>query len=459
MLNINFVFFKYSNLLFIEQHERVVEMSKRRKKTKKVILIIILLILGIFIGFISYLAIDFFSRGNATLITHKDTTITIESGDSSIEVSKDFMDAAVSDKDTNIKTVKVSTPLDGNAPYIIDESAGKPVKRVYSGRRINIACTGLDSRLGTIGNHADANHVISILLDSGVIEITSVPRDTYVNIEMRDTIQNKLTIVRAVKGRERYLKELAAIAGYDKIHYYCEVGFSQVMGILRLLGYRDPASTLQVLRSRTGLGGDDYQRCYNQGQFIRQMILKHFNKTSGALGEVILRGALAFMETNLNFDILKNIVDKLNQKSFPKSENDVTLKVRPPIKIKYKVYDFSDQKVINGLVKKIENFNLKRGDTSNHKAPNVSYRLWSAIRSAIKDSARNPQRVISTLDKYYVQRAWQQVNDDSDRNAIRDQFLILLYNAYNKRKQPEKANRVKENLEKEKQLFELKILK
>ncbi len=42
--------------------------------------------------------------------------------------------------------------------------------------RINI--TGLDSRMGTIGNHADANHILSVLLDSGAVEIISIPRDT-----------------------------------------------------------------------------------------------------------------------------------------------------------------------------------------------------------------------------------------------------------------------------------------
>lgn len=433
-------------------------MAKRKKSKKKGVLIAIFLLLFIIIAVVAFLAIDFYSRGNATIITHKDTTITIETSDSSIEVSKDYLEAVVSQDDSSMKVVQVSTPLEGNVPYLIDASAGKSIKKVFSGRRINIACTGLDSRLGTIGNHADANHVISILLDSGIIEITSVPRDTYVNIEMADSIQNKLTIVRAVKGRERYLKELAAIAGYDQIHYYCEVGFSQVMGILRLLGYRDPASTLQVLRSRTGLGGDDYQRCYNQGQFIRQMILKHFNKTSGTLGEVIIRGALAFMETNLNYDILKGIIDKLAQKGFPRSEYDITMRVRPPIMIKYKIYDFTDQKVINGLVKKIENFNQHRGDTIK-STTNVSARLWNAIHSAIRDSARNPQRVITTLSKYYEQRAWQQVNNDSDRNTIREQFLILLFDAYNKKKQPDKAMRVKTNLENEKQLFELDIFR
>ncbi|MEM4261070.1 MAG: hypothetical protein QXG00_07550 [Candidatus Woesearchaeota archaeon] len=434
-------------------------MAKRKKGKKKGLFIAILIILLFILGAFAFLAIDFFSRGNATVITHKDSTIIIETGDSSIEVSKDFMNSAVEQDDSTMDVVQVSTPLEGNVPYVIDESAVKPLKRVFSGRRINIACTGLDSRLGTVGNHADANHVISILLDSGIIEITSVPRDTYVDIQMTDTIQNKLTIVRAVKGRERYLKELATIAGYDKIHYYCEVGFSQVMGILRLLGYRDPASTLQVLRSRTGLGGDDYQRCYNQGQFIRQMILKHFNKTSGALGEVIIRGALAFVETNLSYDVLKSIVNSLAQKGFPRNEYDITLKVRPPIRIKYKIYDLSDQKVINGLVKKIENFNQHRGDTAKSPNINVSARLWNAIHSAIRDSAKNPQKVITSLSKYYEQRAWQQVNNDSDRNTIREQFLILLYNAYNKKKLPDKAMRVKENLEKEKELFELNIFK
>jgi hypothetical protein len=117
--------------------------------------------------------------------------------------------------------ILVSNPNDtGIIKYGIDDNAGKNIRRIYKGRRINIALTGLDSRMGRRDNHADANHILSVLLDSGLVEIISIPRDTYADAGYDDTTgQNKLTVVRAAKGRKTYLKELARIAGLDRIHF------------------------------------------------------------------------------------------------------------------------------------------------------------------------------------------------------------------------------------------------
>ena len=118
-------------------------------------------------------------------------------------------------------------------PSGFDPNAGKNIRRIFNGRRINIAVIGVDSRLGDHYKHADANHVLSIIIDSSAIEITSIPRDTYADCGYHDsTNQNKITVMYAAKGRDEYLKEIASIADLDKIHYYIEVGFSQSNEIL-----------------------------------------------------------------------------------------------------------------------------------------------------------------------------------------------------------------------------------
>jgi hypothetical protein len=100
---------------------------------------------------------------------------------------------------------------------------------------------------------------------------------------------------------------------------------------------------LQLLRSRKGLGGDDYQRVYSQGQFMRQMMLNHFNKFTGILGNLFIRAGLLFVETNMNADDAIGIVGQLEKNNFPKSPDDIIVRVRPAHKIKYKVFDFSDE--------------------------------------------------------------------------------------------------------------------
>jgi len=380
-------------------------------------------------------------------------TIEIDTGKTKNEA---FMKAVAADTgDTSVYVVKMSMPFNENVPCGYDEIAGKSIRRVYDGRRINIAIIGLDARVGTISNHADANHILSIMPDSGIVEIISIPRDTPADAGMPDTSgQNKLTIVRAMKGREAYLREAARIAGLDKIPYYVEVGFSQVMGILELFGYSDAKSTLQVLRSRKGLGGDDYQRSYNQGQFIRQMMLRHFNRVNSTLGDLIIRGGLALVESNLTASAINNIISQLAAKNFSSSPEDVTIKVRPPMGMKFRVYDFTNQEVVSNLKSKIEHFNTNEEKLDTVKiVVNVATRLRKAINKASADSAKNPRAVISKLDVYYNQRAWLQVENKEERNQLRDQIEILLYNAYIKRKQPDKANKVRETITNERNIF------
>jgi hypothetical protein len=165
---------------------------------------------------------------------------------------------------------------------------------------------------------------------------------------------------------------------------------------------------LQVLRSRKGLGGDDYQRCYTQGQFIRQAILNNFSKFTGFLGGILTRAGLLFVETNLTGDDAIDIIEKLDSIGFPKSPSVISVKVRPPAKIDYKVYDFSNDETIEQLTKKIEDFNKPRFEKEIEKPQtkvDVYKKLSEVVNSAIADTAKYPARVISKLNPYFEQRA------------------------------------------------------
>lgn len=439
--------------------------SKSKKRTKKndrakFWSLIAVLLLSFFV-IVWFLFSTFFGRSTEISLDRSILIDTVKQMEQIEKYNTEFLKAATSNEDTSYTTIKVSSPE--NLEFEYDKNAGMAIRRVYTGRRINIAITGLDSRLGTRSNHADANHVLSILLDSGKIEITSIPRDTYADAGMDDsTGLNKLTIVRANRGRNLYHQELARIAGLDRIHYYVEAGFSQAMGMINFLGFKDSKSTLQVLRSRTGLGGDDYQRCYNQGQFIRQMILRHYDILNGPFSQIVIRGGIALMETNLTANVINNIVTSLSSKGFPRSDSDVEIRVRPPVPLNYKIYNFNDETTIASLTKKIENFNRKRSDDtsfSDNKLTNVERKLKKLIDEAAQDSLKRPKQVINKLEVYFEQKAWHQIDDWEARNKIRDDISMLLENAYLKIKNPLKANRIREAIEAEKLLFENSLKK
>lgn len=421
-------------------------MKYKNNKNIAIIITAILILFGIYYLFIDKEtpAISKQSQEVAEEVSFKRDSIR----DSSNNFTKEFIESALETDDSTNQLITVSNYEDYTKQIVEDENAGKPTRIKYIGKRINIAVTGVDSRLGTSSKHADANHIISILVDSGKIEIISIPRDTYTDCGYDDTTGfNKLTVLRALKGRSQYLKEIATIARLDKIHYYVEFGFSQAIGLIELMGNKNAVSTLRVLRSRTGLGGDDYQRVYNQAQFIRQNILKNWSLANSFSGDLIIRAGLMLVETNLTYDVVAEIKRSLKAKEFGEN-NDISIKVRPPIPIKYKIYELTDPNVIASLSRKIDSFNkdhhkdtLKSLNLNNY----VSKKLLSDIENAKKSNFKGNS--ISRLNIYFDQKAWMQIEDKYKRDSVRDLLCNTLIEYHSKKKNTSKINSINQYLE------------
>lgn len=317
------------------------------------------------------------------------------------------------------------------------------------GRVVNVMVTGVDSRLGDPMGHADANHLLRFFLDSGFIEIISIPRDTYYDAGFDDsTGLNKLTNVRANRGRNTYLKAVAEIAGVPKIDHWVEFGFSQAIGLLELLGYKDNASsTLRVLRSRQAYASGDFQRSYNQGQFIRQIMLRNFEDTDGIIGDIALRAALALVETDLTYDRCTSIIDEMRSHGFGNEARRAWVRLKPSVIAKFTVYDFNHDNVnqINAMIThKIKRLGL---DSVPINEETYERRLSRLLDKAAADSARSPGSVIRLLRRPYDQRAWLQVPDRDRRKAHRDRMCGLLISAYQRTKNQAGADRVRQYLE------------
>ncbi|HYF02098.1 MAG TPA: hypothetical protein VEC36_01885 [Patescibacteria group bacterium] len=329
----------------------------------------------------------------------------------------------------------------------------------HTGRRINIALIGVDSRLNDRTKHADANHIISIFPESGNVDITSIPRDTKADAGYpADSKLNILTIVRSKRGINGYLAEAAKIAECGKIDYYVEVGFSQAMGILELLGYNDPSSSLQVLRSRTALGNGDYQRSYSQGQFVRQMLLKNFNRLTGLSGSLLVRGGLMMVETNITADVANGIIEELEKANFGHNPNAVSVRLVPAFPAKFKVYDFTQQETFTSLKSKIEKYNKWRDPVeTDFEKPIGKFNPLPMLKSALaygeRNVAKNAKHVVARLRTLYDQRAWLQVEDPVERQAIRQQFLEILPQAYEKIQKPAEAEKIRNTISAEIEIF------
>lgn len=371
-----------------------------------------------------------------------------------------FVNSITVANDSCPKVIKVSEKKYLNIHFGLDYDAGRGYKRIYNGRRINIAITGVDSRLGSRYKHADANHILSVLIDQGRIEMLSVPRDTPSHIVSNYTASDdsttyyKLTDLRAVKGRKQYFVELARIAGLDRIHHYIEFGFSQAMGLLEFFGFKDSGSALQVLRSRGALGGNDYQRVYTQAQFIRQMIYTNFGKMTGFWQDILIGSGLAMVETDLSTKRCKYILSKLKSNGFPEEAEDISVYIMPPINLKYKVYNFTDSLVMEELRKKVESYAVqKTKDSLSHRCDVYSL-LTEKIINARNYLPDRPVYAINTLNILFSQRAWLQIHGIEKRRYIRGQFSEILQEAYILKGNNKKAEDIKAAIKAEIQLLE-----
>ena len=343
-------------------------------------------------------------------------------------------DTVVISKDT-IAIQKIDSVKKDSIAKILTDSTILGIRKEFpmpSGRVVNVLITGIDSRLGQKSARADANHIVRFFLDSGCIELISIPRGTFAMIRKGDTSGgNIIANVRSIFGQERYIREITKIAKVKSIDYYIEFGFSQAMGIIELLGYKDnAASTLRVLRSRKAFTTGDHQRSYNQGQFIRQAILKVFDQTDDLVGKVGIRAALALANTNLSYDATNYLLSEIRKHGFSSMGHErIWVRMKPNYLSQMKHLNFDSanvEQLESGIEKKVKG--MLEGD---RKTPEgYAKKLQNLVKKAAADSAKNPARVINALAFPFQQKAWMQVKDKQERVQLRNRICTLLIDAF-----------------------------
>ena len=319
-----------------------------------------------------------------------------------------------------------------------------------SGRVINVLITGIDSRLGEKTARADANHLVRFFLDSGCVEVISVPRSTYADAKFTDPRGQLIGNVRLTLGRDRYMKEIRKVTEVKKIDFFVEFGFSQAMGIIEIMGYKENASSaLRVIRSRKVYAAGDKQRSYNQGQFIRQAILRTFDYTDDVMGQLGIRAALALSTTNLSYDAASYILDELRAHGFGSNTPDrIWVRMMPKSSYKLKVFDYDSANIANiesAIESKVKNIVGK----NDRKNPEYYANIMRSLLAKGDKDTNKPERVIDSLAHPFRQRSWIQIQNVNERIALRDKLCYLLVNAYTKKGKTAEAFEIVQYIEQE----------
>ena len=319
-----------------------------------------------------------------------------------------------------------------------------------TGRVISVLITGIDSRLGEKTARADANHLVRFFLDSGVAEVISVPRSTYADAKFTDPRGQLIGNVRLTLGRERYMKEIRRVTEVKKIDFFVEFGFSQAMGIIEIMGYKENASNaLRVIRSRKVYAAGDKQRSYNQGQFIRQAILRTFDYTDDIMGQLGIRAALALSTTNLSYDAATYILDEMRAHGFSSNTPDrIWVRMMPKSNYRLKVFDYDSSNIatIESAIESKVKYIVGKND---RKQPEYYANILRGLLTLVEKDTNRPERVIDSLAHPFRQKSWIQIQNINERIALRDKLCYMLVNAYTKKGKTAEAYEIVKYIEQE----------
>lgn len=308
---------------------------------------------------------------------------------------------------------------------------------------IDVLVAGIDARLGRVQTRADALHLLTFNLHTGNVHITSIPRGTFVPLGFRDSSGNIISHVRSTRGRDALLRTVAKLCGRPSLEWYVEVGFSQAVGILELLGYADPMVELQALRKRKGYQQGDRNRSWNQGEFIRRAMLRALPMFEGFTGGLLLDAGMLLVDTNVPRDVALGLVYVLNDAGVPSRPESIT-------------HSLHGAKAGVWVAKDGDSSRAVPAGAYADMKPTTTVRAESVLRARLRDahaSERRPRAVRSLLWQIVQQRGWLQIPDRTVRTTLRDSLCAVLDRALAAQGDDQGRSRVQQILGSERDLF------
>ncbi|OGG26416.1 hypothetical protein A2960_06070 [Candidatus Gottesmanbacteria bacterium RIFCSPLOWO2_01_FULL_39_12b] len=313
------------------------------------------------------------------------------------------------------QNISLLSPLARNSPQVL--SAGLKSEPEYNApeKPVHILLLGLDGRRGDKNPRCDAIHLLTLEPDHQML-ITTIPRGTAVKIPGPTPGNAILGNSCHTVSIEFAVSQIAKITGTQP-DYIVKVGFSQALGIFRILNLPS-IDTLQFLRNRNFAIGD-YQRSHNQAVFIKDMISKYL-PTVNSFPPPFKFLLYRLVETNLEFDQAERLLERLAKSQFDKNPGQIILVTKPSPPIRLADIHFPDTNKQPG------NSNLKDEEYLKFQNEIKSY-LINRLKQAEKLITNNKLFEASQLlQTPFTQKLWLQVEDEKTRDDLHYNFLRLI---------------------------------
>ncbi len=290
-----------------------------------------------------------------------------------------------------------------------------------SDTEVNVLLMGLDARIGEENPHCDALHMFTLDTEVWTLTITTVPRGTYSYIPgILDPTELYIANACYYEGLEYGINEIEKVIGVQA-DYVATVGFSQAMGVFRVLDL-PAAETLQWLRHRHSYAIGEPQRASNQAVFIKDMIVSQLGRFTSDLMLPIEYILYSFVNTEMPFGTAHALLHAAAESNLDERPDDIALVMKPyyeTAEIHFDVENAEEQ--IAALYEYIETL-LTEEDFSGISTEDVQTQLVDMLEIAL------------ALDEFDEQlfdaQLWLQIEGDDKREEIHYGFIEDYAEAY-----------------------------
>ena len=171
--------------------------------------------------------------------------------------------------------------------------------------------TGVEPSTSIRPSGSFAHHIVRFYTDSGSIEVISVSPF-------------------AIDGFEKRVQErIVQVTGIERIHHTVNMDFDQAVMILDLMGYNDAKGTFNRLRTSPKTRAGMVQRSYDQGRFIRTVLLRGIRKTNDVVGDLAVRAALSIVDTDMTYKECSKILEDVQKNGFGEDPKRIWVRMAP----------------------------------------------------------------------------------------------------------------------------------
>ncbi len=286
---------------------------------------------------------------------------------------------------------------------------------------VRVLFIGLDSRVGQTAGHCDAIQMLEIDKNKGTVEITAVPRGTYVPLTDKHRPPGDYYVSNscAIEGLDYGIKQIERLSG-KKADYLVMVGFSEAMGIIRQLKLPGP-ETLRWLRHRQGYAIGEPQRAHNHSTFIKELLLRFMPKTDSKLDASWEYVIYKMVRTDLTFEEARKITSALIDMKLSDEPDKIKLSMRPAYNVADIPYNEDNlTEYLKTMLDPIKNL-LSPDDYSEKSKQEIESEILKTIDEGKDDT--------EFLKWAYDNQVWLQFEDDDRREGLQNDLTIRYANS------------------------------